>query len=388
MTTFDLTPRQRWASLAAVIAQMALMGLTFGISFPLISVLLEGRGVEAVLIGLVGAMPGLAVVVLGPYVPALAGRLGTIPAILLGTALGIVSVLLLPVLDSLASWLLLRLLSGAVIGLPWVISETWINSLARESSRGRIIGLYSAALFLGMAVGPLVLEAVGIEGWPPFLCTAGAMLLSVVPLLLARRLAPPMPRQTRLRFRHVVLSAPTVAGAALLAGLSEQVLYVFLPVYGLRAGLAQEVAVTLLSVLTLGAILLQLPYGWLADRMDRRRLLLLTAAVGVACPALLPLNLASLPSLWLLVVLWGGAVFGFYTAGLALLGQRFRPGDLAVANAGFIVLYQFGSMAGPAVAGAAMDLWDPHGFAAAMAAFSGGYMILGLLRYRRPRRAA
>jgi len=389
MTGLDLTPRRRRLSLAAVIFHMSAMGLTFGISFPLVSVLLELRGDGTALIGLMGAAPALAIVVVGAFVPALAARLGTVPAILTGTCLGVVSLLLLPLTDSLAAWFALRLVSGAVAALPWVVSETWIISLASESGRGRVVGLYSAALFFGMALGPLVLDAVGIAGWPPFLCAAGAMVLAMAPMLAVRRLAPPIPRKTALRSSQVIRAAPTVAGAALLAGLSEQVLYVLLPVYGLRAGLPQGVAVTLLSVLTLGAIVLQVPYGWLADRMERRLLLLLTALVCVACPVLLPWSLASLSVAWALVAFWGGAVVGFYSVGLALLGQRFRSGDLAVANAGFIVLYQFGGMLGPGIAGAAMDLWDPHGFAAVMAGFPAVYAVLALVRYvRRGRQAA
>ena len=33
-----------------------------------------------------------------------------------------------------------------------------------------------------------------------------------------------------------------------------------------------------------------------------------------------------------------------------------------MANAAFLMLYQTGGMSGPTSAGAAMNVWDPHGF--------------------------
>lgn len=385
MTVLDLSPRQRRTSLAAVIASMGGMGLMLGITFPLISVLLEARGVGTTLNGLNGAMPGLAILIVGPFLPGLAARLGTMPSMVGGSAIGAASILLMPVLTDLGAWFVLRFLFGVAIGMPWLVGETWINSLAAEESRGRVIGLYSAALFLGMALGPVILEAVGVHGWPPFLIAAASMLVAVLPLLAARRLAPPMPARAGLRLPQVMRAAPTVAGAALLSGLSEQAAFVLLPVYGLRAGLPQDLAVTLLTVLTVGAILLQWPLGWLTDHLDRRLLLVATAVVGIACPVLLPATLGMVAVLWGLLIIWGGAVLGFYTVGLALLGQRFKAGDLAVANAAFIVLYQLGSVIGPAAGGWSMELWDPHGLLATMAIFSAGFAGVALVRHWRGR---
>ena len=64
----------------------------------------------------------------------------------------------------------------------------------------------------------------------------------------------------------------------------------------------------------------------------------------------------------------GGLGIGFYTLGLAHIGQRVRVHDLAVANAAFLITYQIGAMIGPTVGGIAMGIWQPHGFVAAMIA--------------------
>ena len=75
------------------------------------------------------------------------------------------------------------------------------------------------------------------------------------------------------------------------------------------------------------------------------------------------------------LLVWGGISFGIYTVGLALLGQRFRGGDIARANAAFTILYTIGGLVGRPVAGKAMDLVGTDGFGPSIAVF---YLVAGL----------
>jgi len=77
---------------------------------------------------------------------------------------------------------------------------------------------------------------------------------------------------------------------------------------------------------------LGLPLGWLADKVDRRRVLLLCGAVAFAGALVLPFTQAAG---WLglaLALVWGGFIAGLYSVGLAHLGANFRGGELAAAN--------------------------------------------------------
>lgn len=375
-----LTPAQRLRSLSAVILHMLGIGITLGITIPLTVLVLEGWGTETWLTGVVAAMPAAAILVLMPWLARIIGRLGTLRSMYCGCALGIVALLLQPLFPSVAAWALLRFVLGAGMALPWLVGETWINAVALEARRARVIAVYAAALFLGFALGPVLLRSTGVEGWAPFLLAAGAVAMAVVPLLLARRLAPPMPVKPRLRLRQVLWLAPSVAAAALVAGALENLYYALLPLYALRNELSQGFSLQLLSLLLLGGIALQLPIGWLADRGDRHRVLGGLGLLSVAGALILPLVLHREPLLIGLVVLLGGVVLGFYTVGLALLGQRFRAVDLAVANAAFIMFYEAGSFLGPGVAGAAMDLAGPQGLIATAALISLAFAALAFAR--------
>ena len=360
-----LSPRARRVSLAAIITSTFGVGINLGILTPLVALILERDGVDATLIGLNAAMPALAMLLFAGWIARLAGRVSAVGALLGGLALAVVSVLLMPLFRDLGAWFLLRFLIGLSLSLPWVIGETWINIVVTDAGRGRALGFYATAFYAGLACGPLVVQAIGIDGWAPFLVAAGALGLAALPLIAAQRLAPGLaPRldaAPELGVLQVARFAPLIVGGAVIAGLTEAALYSLLPLYGLRSGIGQEAAVWMLTVFVVGSIVFQIPIGVLADRMDRWRLFLTcVAATALGC-VVLPLTIGWTPGLWLLMLIWGGLIGSFYALTLALLGQRFATRDLAVANAAFIVAYDLGGAAGPVLGGAALDIWGPLG---------------------------
>lgn len=386
--SIPLTAWQRRRSLAALIVHMTAIGLFMGVSFPLTALFLEGLGYSSLVIGIVAAMGPLAIGISMFVAPRLVGRLGPVTTIYCGLGLGIASVLLLPVFPDPLAWCVLWFFAAAGLGMPWLISETWINTIVEGESRGRVLAIYAVSLFSGMALGPLVLDATGTDDWRPFAAAAAALIFSGLPLTAAWGLAPDISPRHSLPLGSVIRAAPVVFGAACIAGFSEVTFYTFSSLYGIRGGLAESDALRALTVFLLGGIVLQYPLGWLSDRWDRKRALLLLAVLTSGLCLLLPWSVADPVVFAATLFLIGGGVLGFYTLGLALLGQSFRPQDFAVANAGFIIFYEIGSATGPLLTGSAMDLWDPHGFIAVPAAICGLYALGGLVVLQLRRRRA
>ena len=382
------TSARRWRSLAAVMASAAGAGLTIGLTVPLISLVLERDGVGTALIGLNTAISALAVVVMAPVLPRLVGFLGTLPSMVLGIAVSAVAILLFPVFPGLAAWFGLRFVLGLGMAVHWVVSEAWINTVAAEDSRGRVIGVYVTVLAAGFAGGPLLVGYIGIEGATPFLVAATIVAVAATPLAFARGIAPPMPARPTAGFARIARRAPTVMAAALAFGLVSSAVFALLPIYGLHNGFDQHTAVVMLSVFVAGNLVLQLPIGWLADKVDRRLLLMACAAMGIVGPAALPFVLGEQLLLWPLLFVWGGTVVGLYTVGLTLLGQRFRAVDLAGANVAFITIFEVGSIAGPAAAGGAMDAWGVHGLLLIPGLACAAFLAVAERRRRADRRAA
>ena len=60
-----------------------------------------------------------------------------------------------------------------------------------------------------------------------------------------------------------------------------------LPLFGMNEGLDSAAATRVLAVVLLGGVLLQYPFGWLADRSSHRLALALCAGLAVIGSALL-----------------------------------------------------------------------------------------------------
>ncbi len=383
MSDENLSSAGRRHSLAAIIASTFGVGVNLGILTPLVTLILERDGVDATLIGLNAAMPALAVLLFSPRIARLAGRAGTLTTLFAGLGLALAGVLLMPVFRDLAAWFVLRFGIGLALTMAWVVGETWINTVVTERNRGRVLGFYATAFYAGLACGPLIVQAIGIDGWMPFLAAAASLALAALPLMAAQGLAPALSARPALGFGQVVRVAPFIVAAATIAGLSETAVYTLLPLYGLRSGLGQDGAILMLTLFVAGGIAFQFPIGWLADRLGRRRTLLACMLASLAGCALLPFAAERGLLFWLMTPLWGGLIASFYTLTLGLLGQRFEAHDLLVANAAFILAYELGGAVGPALGGAAMDLWDPHGLPLAVAGALAGFLLFAALRRSR-----
>lgn len=356
-----LTPAQMRRSLGAVIASAFAASLTFSVCMPLLALILERRGTPDIIIGLNTAASPAGLLIFTVLMPRIVARLGTMRALYLGFILMIFSIVLFPVLDNVWFWFPLRFLMGIGIAIHWVVSETWINTLVDNRIRGRVMGIYVTALSAGSLVGILTLYLVGSEGTDPFFIIAAVMAMGVMPLVLARDLAPGIAVHESFGLLAAMRRAPTVMSAALTDGFVMGALFAFFLIYAQRMGFDEENALIMFIVLSVGNATLQYLVGMLADRFNKRALLIVFALLVAGGTLLLPFAMSNPMLLWPTLFLWGGIMGGIYTCGIALIGERFRRDELAAANASFIFTYEFGHLLGPTVAGIAMAIWDPHG---------------------------
>jgi MFS family permease len=387
-TAIELTPRQRFVSLSAAIGGMLGVGIAFGAAIPLITLLMEARGLSSLVIGLNGAMFPLAVLLMAPFVPRLLGRFGTLRMIFVMLAVSIAMLLVFPATDSLVLWFAARFVIGLAGAVHWISTEAWINSIAGDHSRGRVLGFYAAALGIGFAGGPVLLKLVGFEGWFPFIAIGIFLLLSAVPLLFARGLTPRLSSHPDGGALRTLMRAPTVLAVAVAAGAIDSGLYMMLPVYAIENGFDRELTATWLTVWIAGTIVLQPPLGWLIDRIDARKLLVATALLQIAGMVALPFLWGDGILFWLLTFVWGGVIMGIYTLGIVLLGRRFRGAQIAAANAGFVMVYETGAIAGPVAIGAAMDAFGANGMVPVVVAMALAFIAVALWRMRVARRRA
>ena len=349
-----------YLSIAAVIATASIFGLTYSLTAPLIALQLAQRGYGELYIGLNAAMHAAGVLLIAPVLPRLAVKFGArrlIVAALLSTT---VLLALFPLVPAVWLWFPLRLGFGIGAEILFVMSETWTNELSNDRVRGRTMAIYTASLSLGMVGGPAVLSLIGarpLAYWVGAAISAAAILFIVAPWVRAPAKVE-HPESNPLKYFRMapIAIATTVLNAAIeTAGLS------FIALYATGMGWSEAGAMRLISTLMLGAILLQLPIGWLADRMDPRRLALGLAVLSAVSALVWPWMLGTHWLAYTLIFVWGGLFVGIYTVMLTMVGGKYSGADLVGIYAVMGLAWGGGALIGPSMAGFAMGVSSYYG---------------------------
>ena len=352
---------------AAAILCAALLGMTIGLAMPLTAAVLARQGFGETAIGLNATAQFLGIMAGAPLAPRLVPRFGLRAVMMAALAACAAALAAMTLATAFAAWLLLRLIFGAAEGLLFVATETWVNEAIDDAIRGRTAAIYTTALAGGFAFGPLLIRFTGTEGALPFLAAAAAVLAGIGVLGLAGGTAPRIGGAPSFGLAGYLAALPVAVGASALFGFADGGLISMLTVYGLGLGFGEAKAASLVTALVLGGIVLMMPFGWLVDRFDRRRIVVGCAASGAVAIAAVPALSGSTPALYAALFGIGGLLGSLWLVAMTLLGERFRGTDLAAANVGLTFAYGIGSLAGPAVAGAALEAWPPHGMMPAIA---------------------
>jgi len=345
--------------LISVIFSVTVFSLTYGLSSPLIAFKLLNAGMSESAIGVNAAMHAVGVFLIAPFIPALFRRYRPLTLIVVSLCAITVIFMLFGVV-SFPMWFLLRMGLGLFSEIIMVQTETWLNGSTVERARGKVLALYTAGMSLGFATGPLILAWTGSDGNLAFYVASVLAALAIVFIFTSGmprvegHEAKPETLGNSLKLAALPIMATVLNAAVEVLGMN------FLSLYAIKLGWSESASALLISVLMFGAILLQLPIGWLADRVDRLKLMttlaFIAAALAFVWPHILAFHLLS----YVMLFIWGGIFVGIYTVAITWVGERFNGGQLAGIYAAMSVAWGAGALAGPLLGGFAMT-FSLHG---------------------------
>ena len=371
-----MSNQNRLKNLAKVMLAITLVGVIIGINLPLSSLTLQTWGTSTSVIGFAASMTGLATVVITPFFSKLINRFGQMGIMRFCLVVLPIAIAFLPVFQNIYIWFLLRFIIGVVATGVWLLSEVWINALAEDQHRGKIIALYSSLISLGLIVGILISSLIPIETGGGFYVSAGIAVICAIPLWKMDDL-PDFDAVEDISFYRYLVTAPGLMGSSWMMGFLYAATAALLPIFALpfvEGDYAQSSRTV--AWLASGELTLPLFVGWLADRYDKTRLMIYISCVSVIALAILPVIFDIPVMRFLFLFIIGGSIMSFYSLGLTLLGQEFKGKVLASANASFIFFLSLGEILGPPVVGAAMDLFGNNAFGWFMALIGLIYLII------------
>ena len=357
-------------NLVRVILAISLAGVVAGINLPLSTLTLKHWGISSSVIGLAASMMGLSAAFTTPFLPRMVNLFGQIPVLRVSLVTLPLAILALPIFQNLYAWFLLRFIIGLAATVIWVLSEIWINSFAEDRTRGRIIAIYTSLLSLGFISGVLIMSFTSVETFGGFYISALLAAVVALPLWSMKDIGD-FEAPKNISFSKYLFSSPILMGSSWMMGFLYAASAGLLPVFALPYVNEDYTAASrTVAWLATGELMLPLLIGWLADKYDKRKLMILLTSMAIVTLFLIPIFFY-LPMLRILLLfLLGGVTMGFYVLGLTMLGEQYKGQILVSANASFIFFLSIGEILGPPIIGRAMDLFGNSAFGWAMGVIS------------------
>lgn len=276
----DRTPRIIFTTLCISIF-ITVAGV--GIVVPLLPVYAHKLGGTGFSIGLIFGAFSISRTVLLPYFGVLSDRKGRKPFIVTGFLLYALISFAFIFADRIDLLILIRFVQGAASAMMMPVIQAYIGDITPVGKEGRAMGIFSMATFLGLSMGPflggLINDQFGLR--VTFVCMGVAAFIAY---LLNCLLLPAAKRETKMsrafagtglkvlvRDREILLLAQFRIAYA--AGIG--ILWGFLPVFAdAELGLSSTKIGILVTAGILVSGLLQTPMGYLADRMNKKKLVI------------------------------------------------------------------------------------------------------------------
>ncbi|WP_322866159.1 MFS transporter [Aquicoccus sp. G2-2] len=259
-------------------------------------------------------------------------------------------------------WIVLRVLIGFCFSGVYVTAESWLNNTATNETRGKTLSLYMIVQMLGIVVAQGLLLVADPAGFMLFIIPSVLVSIAVAPILLSAQPTPAFENTTPLSLRALYDLSPLGVVGMFLLGAVFSAQFGMSAVYGGEAGLSLGKISLFVSAFYIGATVLQYPLGWISDRMDRRVLIIATAALGGVGAIAGVLFGGGFSALLVAAFLIGGTSNPLYSLLIAYTNDFVEREDMAAVSGGLVFVNGLGAVSGPVITGWAMDAFGPPGY--------------------------
>lgn len=358
-------------SVVSLLLSTALLLVGHGMQLTLLPLRATGSGISDLIIGISASCYFLGFVVGCLAIPRIIARIGHIRGFAVLTAIMVSAILSLEMVSYWPLWLWLRFLTGIAICGLYTVVESWLNSQASASSRGRILAVYTFITLSSMTGGQFLINVGPVDTAIPFMVAALCMALAIIPVGLTRRLAPEPVAPTSTGFSLLFQRSRSAFAGALLSGLVAGSFWSLGAVFAQRYTATQMEVTLFMSAAIAGGAVMQYPIGWLSDRMDRRGVLCFLAIGGLVTSAAVALGAGHS---WLLpmVALFGACVMPMYAISLATAADVSDASEFIAIGTTVLLLNALGAAVAALVLGQLMTYF------AATALFWSFSLICGL----------
>ena len=370
-------------SFAALFLSVILLQLSSGALGPLDA--LSGLALDFTRqeIGILGSAHFLGFFIGCWWAPRLMGSVGHSRAFAAFTATGAIGLLAHMLVVDPVAWAVMRVASGLCVAGCYTVIEAWLQAKVTNETRGRTMGVYRVMDMGGSLVAQLMIGVLEPASYVSYNILAIICCAALLPLTLTTVRQPETPTAPRLRPRLAARRSPLAAAGVTVAALSGASFRMVGPLYGQEVGLSAGQIAWFLAAFVLGGAIAQYPVGWLADKYDRRWVLIWLSAAAVASCAVTVFSAGTgTTGIMVTAGLFGLTTFPIYSVAAAHAHDFADSSERVELSAALMFYFALGAIAAPFTASALIDSFGPSALFAMIAVGHAALILFGLARMR------
>jgi len=315
--------------------------------------------------------------------PRMMGNVGHSRAFAAFTATGAIGLLAHMLIIDPFAWALMRVASGFCVAGCYTVVEAWLQAKVTNETRGRAMGIYRVTDMGASLAAQLMIGILEPASYVSYNLLALICCATLIPLTLTRVSQPETPPAPRLRPMLAIHRSPLAAAGVVVAALSSASFRMVGPVYGTGVGLGADQIAYFLAAFVLGGALAQYPTGWLADKFDRRWVLIwLSVAAIISCILTATVTTTDVKTIFILAGLFGFTTFPIYSVASAHAHDFAESHERVELSAALMFFYALGAIAAPYTASTLIDRFGPPALFVMVAVGHGVLVIFGFIRMR------
>jgi len=355
LSAFKSTAAATWA----LFSGLALLMMGNGLNGSLLGVRSEAEGFGLAVSGIVMACYFAGFLAGSHYATHVLGTVGHIRVFAALASSASTTVLLHATFVNPVVWGAMRFLFGLCMAGLYVVVESWLNHMATNETRGRLLSIYMVISMGGVSIGQALLIVADTNGFGLFILASVLVSMSLVPVSLSSTSAPPLGLPEPMSIREIASIVPTGLVTSFFVGAGAGTLLGIGAIYGATVGMTSSRIAVFLSAPMIGAMIAQLPIGMVSDRISRRLVILIVsilAAVVSAGPLFVDAN-----SLWAVgfMFLLGAMTFPLYSLGIAYTNDWLPAEKILGASGALVRVNGTGAVIGPVVTAILMAVFSP-----------------------------
>ncbi|WP_424939380.1 MFS transporter [Aliiroseovarius sp. S253] len=371
-------------SFTPLLLSVVLLQLSSGGAAPLDAVSGLTLGFTKSQVGLLGSAHFIGFFVGCWWAPRLMGAVGHARTFAGFAALGAIGLLAHMIWIDPYAWAVMRMATGLCIAGSYTVIESWINARVTNDTRGRLTGGYRIVDLGGSLSAQLLIAVLEPAHYISYNILAIACCAAILPLVLTRTQEPHTPATPRLRPALAWHRSPLAVAAVVTSGITTAAFRMVGPIYGNEVGLETHQLAWFLAAFVLGGALAQLPTGWLADRYDRRWVLVWLSIAAIASCAITILAAGSgVAGVFLAAGLFGFTTFPIFSVAAAHANDFASSEERIELSAALMFYYAVGAIASPLLASNLIASFGPPALFAMVAM---GHLVLVVFSVARMRR--